>query len=100
MQNALSHLPSCPKPDGPAETYRGERPWPKGLPEQERTKEEWLAKIAGHPQTTDGDYDAAVAILVDPGLLADQVDVANLEAFGFVIVESSGRIVAQHPFGL
>ena len=49
VQKALDHLSECPTPDGPADTFRGQRPWPKGSPAQEAKKEEWLSRIKSTP---------------------------------------------------
>jgi hypothetical protein len=92
VQTALAHLPVCPNPDGPANTYRGNRPWPKGTPTQEAKKEAWLARITDHPDTTDEDYNAAVSILAD--VPVDQANVDHLESLGFVVIQSNG-IVAK-----
>jgi hypothetical protein len=93
VQNALAHLPDCPNPDGPANTYRGNRPWRKGTDAQEAKKEAWLKTIEDHPETTDQDYDTAVSILVD--VPVDQLSLGHLEKLGFVIVQSEGSIVAK-----
>jgi hypothetical protein len=93
VQKALAHLTECPKPNGPAGTFHGNRPWPKGSPAQEATKEKWLAQIAAHPNTTDEDYDAAVTMLVDPSLPVEAATAARLQAAGLVIVNSNGSCV-------
>ncbi|WP_165762622.1 hypothetical protein [Mycolicibacterium vulneris] len=91
---ALAHLPECSNPNGPADTFHGQRPWPKGTPGQEAKKEAWLARIAAHPQTTDEDYDAAVSLLVDPTMPIDELSAARLESLGFVVVNPDGTCAA------
>jgi hypothetical protein len=81
-------------PDGPADTYRGNRPWPRGTDEQEAKKEAWLARIKENPEATDADYNAAVSILVDPTLPIERANVDHLKELGFVI-ESNGLAVAK-----
>ncbi|WP_396913652.1 hypothetical protein [Mycolicibacterium sp.] len=98
VQKAMDHLATCPTPDGPAETYRGERPWPKGSPTQEAKKEakkeEWLSRIKEHSGTTDQDYAAAVTMLVDPLLPVDPASAGRLEAAGFAVVNTDGTCAA------
>jgi hypothetical protein len=98
VQKALAHLPDCPNPDGPADTFSGNHPWPKGSPAQEAKKEEWLSRIKDHPGTTDKDYAAAVTMLVDPLLPVDPETAARLEATGFVIVNPDGTCAAQNAW--
>jgi hypothetical protein len=94
VDRALAHLPDCRNPNGPADTFRKQRPWPKGTPAQEEKKEEWLSRIKDHAATTDEDYAAAVTMLVDP-LLPVGSDVARrLEAAGFVIINPDGSCAA------
>jgi hypothetical protein len=92
VDRALAHIPDCR--NGPAGTFRGLRPWPKGTPAQEAKKEEWLSRIKDHPATTDEDYDAAVTILVDPLLPVQLERAARLAAAGFVIVNPDGSCAA------
>ncbi len=94
IEKALAHLPECPNPDGPADTFRGQRPWPEGTPGNEAKKEEWLSRIKEDPRATDADYNAAVSILVDPMIPTDQSDVDHLKELGYVI-ESDGLPVAK-----
>ncbi|GAB5023278.1 hypothetical protein [Mycobacterium avium] len=94
IDKSLAHLPECPNPDGPADTFRKERPWPKGTDAQEATKEEWLSRIKGDPQATDADYNAAVSILVDPLIPTDEANVDHLIELGYV-VDSNGLPVAR-----
>ena len=94
IQKARDHLPDCPNPNGPAHTWRGNPPWPKGLPAQEEKKRAWLQKIHDHPGTTDADYSEAVTILVDPLLPIAPESAARLETAGFVTVQSNGACVA------
>jgi hypothetical protein len=85
---------NAPTPNGPADTFRGQRPWPKGSPAQEAKKEEWLSRIKEHSGTTDKDYAAAVTMLVDPLLPVDPDAARRLEAAGFVIVNPDGTCAA------
>jgi hypothetical protein len=64
----------------------------------ERIRQEWLAKIAAHPKTTDADYAAAETILRDDRLTDDDVDVSNLVRLGFVFVNPNGTHAALIPF--
>jgi hypothetical protein len=90
------HLAECASPDGLANTYRGNRPWPKGTPSQEAKKEEWLDSIESHAQTTEKDLNAAVSLLIDPTPLPiEQANIENLEKFGFVIVNPDGSVAAK-----
>jgi hypothetical protein len=65
---------------------------------QEQKKREWLADIANHPASTESDYAAAEAILRDPYLKTEQVDVSNLVRLGFVVINPDGFHTALIPF--
>lgn len=98
VQAALAHLPECRNPDGPADTYRGNRPWPKGAPAQEAKKEEWLRLIKDHPETTERHYKVAVSVLVDPDVPpVDQEAASHLEKLGFGHIQPDGLFVAIVP---
>lgn len=94
LQKALDHLPNCPNPNGPAHTWRGQPPWPTGTDEQEVKKRQWLQRIHEHPGTTDGDYSAAVTILVDPLIPVPAESGARLQDAGFVIANVDGTCAA------
>lgn len=94
IAKALDHLRECADSNSPVHTWRGEPPWPKGTPEQERKKREWLGRIDEHPGTTDDDYSAAVSMLVDPLLPVDPKSSGRLCAAGFVTVRDDGTCSA------
>jgi hypothetical protein len=65
---------------------------------QEAKKQEWLADIAAHPETTEADYAAAEAIMRDAYLRTEHVDTGNLVRLGFVVVNPDGHHTAIIPF--
>ncbi len=57
---------------------------------QEAKKQEWLTRVAQHPETTEADYAAAAAILRDPWLRDEKADVSNLVRLQLVTVSEDG----------
>lgn len=62
----------------------------------DETKREWLAAVAARPETSDADYSAAEAIMADPKLTADDVEVGHLVKLGIVAVDANRNIAALH----